>query len=355
MIVFVGNEEHGDYINDIARKYGWESAFIKPEYDINNQTSEIFKYQNIKVIVYEIVQYTTEASELADVISKIQKANNAKVVIHGAGVTPKSNVIMELRYRGIEDFIFGWTLSEKKDQLIACIEGTGEKMFSEDDLDVKEDTEEESSKARTVGIAGAVSRIGTTTQAIQLVKYLMLQGYKACYVQMNEHGWVEELIEAYADVEEEKEIGKAVYKSVDLFYRLDKLSEVLKLNYDYYVYDYGVYWERGFQKISFLEKDLKIFVVGVKPGEFKKTYSLIENNFYQDVQYIFSFIPNDEEEYEDTYELMGDKREVTYFAPDCRDPFIYSGSEIYKKILPVEQIAKESVKEKRRFFSRKRR
>lgn len=353
MIIFVGNEEHGDYINDIAKKYGWESAFIKSDYDINHQTSEIFQYQNVKVIVYEIMQYTTPAAELADVIAKIQKANNAKVVIYGEGVSPESNIIMELRYRGIEDYIFGWTLSEKKEQLIACIEGTGEKLALIDDME-PEENEEEVSKAKTVGVAGAVPRIGTTTQAIQLVKYLMLQGYKACYIQMNEHGWVEELIDAYADVEVDKEIGKAVYKSVDLFYRLDKLSEVLKLNYDYYVYDYGVYWERGFQKISFLEKDLKIFVVGVKPGEFKKTYRLIENNFYQDVQYIFSFIPEDEEEYEDTYELMGDKKEVTYFATDCRDPFVYSGSEIYKKLLPVEQMVKETAKEKRRFFRKRR-
>ena len=35
----------------------------------------------------------------------------------------------------------------------------------------------------------------------------MYKGYKACYIQMNNHGYVEELMDAYEGVEEEKLIG----------------------------------------------------------------------------------------------------------------------------------------------------
>lgn len=51
---------------------------------------------------------------------------------------------------------------------------------------------------------------------------------------------------------------------------------------------------------------------------------------------------------------MAEKKKSTFFAPDCRDPFVYTGSEIYEQILPVESIVKEDVpKKKRRFFGRR--
>lgn len=190
--------------------------------------------------------------------------------------------------------------------------------------------------------------------AIQLIKYLNLKGYKACYVQLNNHAWVENMINDYAEVEQDVEIGKATYKSVDMFYRIDKLPEILKLDYDYFIYDYGVYWDVDFNKTSFLEKDLMLFCLGAKPGEFDKSYKVIENNFYQAATYIFIFVPEDEEEKKDIYELMAEKKEATFFAPDCRDPFVYTGSEIYEKILPVESIIEEETpKKKRRLFGRR--
>ena len=186
------------------------------------------------------------------------------------------------------------------------------------------------------------------------IKYLNLKGYKACYVQLNNHAWVENMINDYAEVEQDVEIGKATYKSVDMFYRIDKLPEILKLDYDYFIYDYGVYWDVDFNKTSFLEKDLMLFCLGAKPGEFDKSYKVIENNFYQAATYIFIFVPEDEEEKKDIYELMAEKKEATFFAPDCRDPFVYTGSEIYEKILPVESIIEEETpKKKRRLFGRR--
>jgi len=70
------------------------------------------------------------------------------------------------------------------------------------------------------------------------------------------------------------------------------------------VFDYGVAGENGFNKISFLEKEQQIFVVGSKPGgEFEKTYDVIKNNFYNNVFYIYNFVAEGEQE--DIKELMG--------------------------------------------------
>lgn len=356
MIVFIGSEEKGAYIQDVAQKYGWESAFIKPELDIRNQTSDIFNLSNVKVMVYDISQYSNTAKEIAEVIARLKVANNAKPVIHAEGYNPQSRIVMELHYAGINDFIFASFLSEKKEELIQCIEGTREKLPFEELQEEEPEEEPEKGKAGTIGIVGATARMGTTTQALQFVKYLMMKGYKACYIEMNEHGWVEELIKWYGDVEVSEELGKAHYSGVDLYYRMERLTDVLNQDYDFFVYDYGVYSDRGFNKISFLEKDLKVFTVGAKPGELDKTFDLIDNNFYQGINYIFGFVPEDLEEQEAIYDLMGDRKDRTFFAEDCRDPFVYTGSGIYEQMFPVEEIVEQSAKKKRKgFFRRKNR
>lgn len=356
MILFVGKQEKaGGWMEDVAKRHGWEAAYVPASFNIQTQVDQILSYSACKVIIYDIEQYSQPAKEIAEVIHRIEQANQAKVVIYASGYNPKSTIIMELLYHGIKYFIYGAYLTDKKEELDRCIKGETEAHEEQANREPIDEVTIERTACKTVGIAGAVPRMGTTTQAIQFVKYLIFAGWKACYIEMNSHGWVEELAEAYADVSLDGEIGKATYQGVDLFYRPEKLPEVLKLGYDYYVYDYGVYSDQDFNKISFLEKDIQIFVVGTKPGEFMKTYHLIENNFYRNVVYIFNFVREDQEEYKEIYDLMGDKRETTYFAPDCRDPFHYSNAKLYSQILPVEPGKEQrEVKRKKGFWKRKR-
>lgn len=159
---------------------------------------------------------------------------------------------------------------------------------------------------------------------------------------MNSHSYVEELAESYSDVKRDKDIGMVTYQQVDMYYRLDKLQDVRKKEYDFFVYDYGCYNEPGFNKVSFLERDVQVFVVGSKPGEFDRTYDVIKNNFYNNVFYIFNYVA--ESEKKDLLELMEDKAECTFFADDIRDPFTYSASGIYEKIFPVKTRNQENKK-----------
>lgn len=355
MIIFAGKEEKGYFIRDVAEKRGMKAAFVRNSMDIKEQINEILKYGGCKFIVYDIEQYINPSEEIAETVSRIRIANEAVPVIFARGYNAKSDLIMQLRFHGIRNFIFSDNLSDTKAELEACMDGRINPDLKELDLPEEEEKEELSQNgivAKDIGIAGAVPRMGTTTQAVQFVKYLMFKGYHACYVQMNDHGWVEELAEAYEEVETDKELGRVTFRGVEMYYRLEKLQEVRKMGYDYYVYDYGVFNDRDFNKISFLEKDLQIFVVGTKPGEFMKTYELIENNFYNNVMYIFNYILDDRQEHEDIYELMQEKQEVTYFAPDCRDPFLYSNDPLYEAILPVEEIVHEEKAKKRWFFGR---
>lgn len=354
MILFVGSEEKGFFVKELAEKRNIEMAYISPKLHIQDQVQEILKVPYVDQIVYDVSQYESTAEDIANVIDRIKKANNATPIILAEGYSKDMLVIRRLCFSGVTQFVFDSFLADKIQTLEQCIDGINEPLIPEDGEEFSEEPEVEGqTSARTIAVAGAIHRMGTTTQALQFVKYLMSKGYKVCYIQMNSHGWVEELKEAYMEVEIDQDLGKVTFKEVDMFYKQDKIKEILKLGYDFFVYDYGVYSEWDFNKVSFLEKEIQVFVVGTKPGEFMKTYELIENNFYNNVYYIYNFIPNTKGEHEDTMELMQGKESMTYFADECRDPFTFSGSELYEKILPVESIVVEEVQKRHFFWKRK--
>lgn len=206
-------------------------------------------------------------------------------------------------------------------------------------------------KVKTIGVAGAVRRMGTTTQALQIVKYLKFNGYKAAYFEMNNHGFVKAVREFYEDSQYDEMEGLTEYQNVDMYYKAERLKEVQDKDYEYIVYDYGVYSEHDFNKVSFLEKDIQIFVVGSKPDEFEKTYDLIKSNFYNDVFYVFNFTSDAEKK--DIKELMEDKADKTFFADESKDPFTFGNSKIYSEMIPIEDKS-EQKKEKKSGFFRKR-
>ena len=96
MILFVGSEEKGHFIREVAKSYQWNAAFVHPKLDIFSQVQEILQYPDCKVIVYDVEQYVMNAQEIADEIRKIQLANNAVPVIYAPGYNPKSDLVMHL-------------------------------------------------------------------------------------------------------------------------------------------------------------------------------------------------------------------------------------------------------------------
>ena len=72
-----------------------------------------------------------------------------------------------------------------------------------DGIDIKEAEEPQQiirQKVKTIGIAGTIPRIGTTTTSLQLVKYIESRGYNAAYVEINTLKYIEQCEKLYADV-----------------------------------------------------------------------------------------------------------------------------------------------------------
>lgn len=358
-MVFAGSMERGYWIADFCKIEKINLNTVEPGLKIEEQINAILKHGKQDYTIFDAAQYIDDAAELAEGIKKICAANNSKAIILASGYNTKSEVVFTLWLSGIRCFILSVAIADMRDELEKCLNG----YYEANDIEsVRESVKEREKEAeyinniKMIGVAGACSRIGTTTFAIQIVKYLQFHGYRVAYIQMNSTKYVDMIKEWYDEeqVREDSEIGCVTYENVDHYYRLDKLSDVLKLGYDFYVYDYGTYFDTAFNRISFLEKDYKIFVCGSDPMELNATVDIVRSYFYDSVKYIFNFVGAGGRD--DIADLMNNvKMEDCYLPEFVPDKYTLTDTESYSGLIPLEKKKSlEKVKsQKKRLFGRK--
>lgn len=355
-ILFVGDNIAGNFALDFCDRKGYHLSYTGSFTRIQNIVNLVLD-QNYQVVIVNIEMFIDEPSIIADTLSRIEKANNAKYIIFAPGYDTNASIIVSLIKKDFKNFIFAIGRGGQIDQFEKSLNGFYDANGMDEILPVIEEVESEAalpqkSSYKTIGIAGSLTRIGTTTQAIQIVKYLTLSGYKACYIQMNSHPFIDSISTWYSDCQTNPDIGLVQYMNVDL-YKKDKINEILKMGYDYYVKDYGVYASNDFENLSFLEQDINIIVAGAKPEEINEITNFLHSSYYNDAYYIFSHIP--ETDQKDILEMMEEKSSFTFFSNYTPDPFVYSSQSdgIYQKLLKVESRLDSHVKKKRFSFFRK--
>ena len=358
-LLFVGTIEQGF----VFEEYANEVIYTGRNDTIAGQLSNILKNEKYDYIAIDVAHSAEHYSEQVSAIEKIQTAANAPVIVVAIGFSKNSVLVQSLRKIGVKYFVTSPILSQQKEQIQLVLNGVPTE-FSEDEnpeppvLDVPQKKPDEVKNATTViSVVGACHRIGTTTQAIQIVKFLLLQGKRAAYVELNNTNYVNRLQRLY-DVpcsDEDKDAGRVTYESVDMYNKPQKITDVLHGYYgayDFLVYDFGCFTDKDFNLINFLERDVRIIVGGTKPNEIDIVSAIIAKTLINDVFYIFSFCPPDEQS--DVLELMENKAEQTVFAPLSPDPFLYAANNdtVYRKLIKINDENRRADKKpkKRSFF-----
>lgn len=204
---------------------------------------------------------------------------------------------------------------------------------------------------KKIGVIGIMPRIGTTTQAVQLVKTLSALGKKACYIQENDSAFLDSLELFFSEVKKDNERGRLVYQ--DIFFYKDK-NYAYSQDYDYLVFDYGNCADLEQLPADFYANDLRIVICGGNAEEVAALTTL-SHQLYQDenIIYIFSFV--DPEDYSEVSDLMGDRRERVFFAPFTPECFrLYEDSaKLYREMLGFKE--EQTSKSRRGFCWRRRR
>lgn len=171
-------------------------------------------------------------------------------------------------------------------------------------------------KITTVGIIGIMPRIGTTTQAVMLTRYLNEAGIRACYVEENDTQFCDCLMTLYDDVSYDSDRDCLVKENLTLY--KEETRSFVATDVAYRIVDYGYITKNGFPE-NYLKKDIKIIVCGTAPLEIANLISNVEMMYDVDLNYIFSL--SDEQHYQEVLEVMGTKKDKCFLSPNIPDSF----------------------------------
>jgi len=183
------------------------------------------------------------------------------------------------------------------------------------------------SKTVTIAICGAQPRIGTTTQAFQLLQYLQIRGYDVAFIDLSGNGYIDQLRKLYGGVE--KNGSCIIYEGIHMYQSVLDLNE----SYQYMVKDYGSFQNDNFNEISYLEQDIHIVCSGVKPNEIFEVSPILQKSEFNHVKFIFSFVPPDNRSA--ILKQMTNRAASTFFVGYNPDLFSYdaTSNKVYRQII----------------------
>ena len=198
--------------------------------------------------------------------------------------------------------------------------------------DIPDSGELSSTQKITVGVAGVCTRIGTTTQAMQIAHYLYYEGHKVAYVEMNGSGFLDSLLRRFEDVKEDRN-GNITYNRLTMA-KKENLRTVLTPDIEYLVFDYGSILSNSFDRISFAERNVQVLVAGVSPDELDRTTAALSDPLFNRCRLLFSFVP--EYDRASVEMMMTNRRKDTFFTAYTPDMFLSERAmdKVYRQILP---------------------
>ncbi len=360
MIRFVGSEK-SYYAKEVA-----ETLKLPFEHnsDITYWTLKSVEQESLKspceFLVIDIGYLTESSDEIAASIQKISLSITSKIIIIAEGFADDSTLMSKIKELNLSLFFITSqnpaTVKEKYEYAFTGLKK--EKMEKNQEIPHKPLSPNSQpyvlntkNNFETIAVAGCMSRIGTTTQCIQIAKYFVSNGKAACVVEMNQSGHIKLMSDYYATQYIDKELGQVKIENVDLFYNPENISRILNMGYDYIIYDFGAF-HKQFPQIQFIEKQYKFIVAGTKPNELVQTLPVLQAFSHDDINYIFSFTP--EIDQKDILELMQDKKQKTFFAGYIPDAFTLLSQSIttFESVFSSTSVSvvQEKKKNKFRFF-----
>lgn len=204
-------------------------------------------------------------------------------------------------------------------------------------------------KITTIGVIGIMPRIGTTTQAIMLTRFLNEAGIRACYVEENNSQFCDCLTSLYDEVIYDSDRDCLIKDSLTLY--KEESRSFIANDVAYRIVDYGYLTDNGFPE-NYLKKDIKIIVCGTAPLEIAHLVSNVKLMYDIDLNYIFSL--SDNQHYQEILNIMGTKKDFCYLSPNVSDSFDTPAKVcgyIYNCILniniPINEMNPDNQKKKR--------
>ena len=340
MIIFIGSEEHGFFLNEISQEEVSYTGTIEL-----NQLTEHANSITSSCIIIDITQWAESSELITKEICSVAMLTRSKIIIYAVGFATNSILCNSLKVCGLHNIITAGNLSDIKAEFMDFYTNNDNKII-ENPLVQNTPSDTKNPMAITIAVAGSQNRIGTTVQCFQIAKYLTAKGFKAAYLEFNKTNYLQQLKKLFNLSEDDFSFeGINMYSAKDV-------NRILQ-EYDYIVYDYGSITDKSFNQYSFLEKSKCIIVCGATPSEIDYStaaLSLFQNN--QNIIYLFNFVPQADET--DIAALMGNHQVV--FSPLIPDMFtvLLDQQNLYENIIDQNTAPTIPQRKKKGIFSLRR-
>ena len=340
--VFVGSlKEDSGYIVEVLQEKEYE-IIQAGEYDQIEKTINPVLESQAEIAVYDL-PLNDDPLEIVEVIDSIQQSRGGKKIIFlAAGMGKNTPVIDALRKAGYVNFVLDSTYGAKKEKFARCLTNFYES--NADRLDRELSDTELPRELHFTAFAGAQTRIGTTTQAIQYAGYLADCGKRVCYVEETGDFFPQKLFETYQYAAES---GDCITYAGIPMYTGKTMQEMLKMNYEHFVLDFGsIEREQFAASLFFDERMQRVIVAGTKPQEWTHTKYVLANALCKDAAYILSFA-----DISDVEAVSGAFFQMPLFAGYIPDMFARDQEDLalgYRRLFPEEETKRKKENRKKK-------
>ena len=224
--------------------------------------------------------------EIMEAVMAFKSMYYSRLIIFAERMNYSNPFVSRLVEEGIYNIITATEIEEIKSEIVMCVsdEGMGYhdiiKGFAAGELTPEYSFKEETI---TIGVAGVLSRIGTTTTAMNLANYLASIGAKVSYIEANANNHLNTLPDAYKGMKAEDDCIR--YKGVNYM----TIKSGNKENSNFSVFDFGVLNDGNLKALKYSK--VVIICGGYKPYEFKALHNAMMKLKELSINIILSFIP----------------------------------------------------------------
>lgn len=261
-------------------------------------------------------------NEIIEAITAFKAMYDSRIIIFAEGLKREDEIISRLIEEKIYNVIISKEIQEIKDEILKCLSHIGK---TEEDWNLKETHENQyifNHKNVKIAVAGVSSRVGTTTTAFNMARFLFNIGAKVSYTEANDSGHLKEIADYYEFLKIENYYR---YKGVEYYPNKQFPNDV-----NYQIFDLGSLYKGNIA--IFKSCNIKILCSGSKPYELIETYEAI--NSIKDVNYniLFTSVSNEENfKIRKSFENSKDNIHFLKYSPSLFDGNI--NEDIYKEII----------------------
>ncbi len=293
--------EGNKYILDKAT-----SKYTDVEYiDFVNRTSntiDLIEYKKAillhgpDVVYIGLSNLNIDNKKNLEVLNDIYLSRHLKIIIDN-DLDYKENSLLINSFKTVNCFILQGNLTQKEEQLLSILNGSNtldniniidsrekEEKYLNEKYNLPSNTLEVTIQKR-IAIVGSMPRIGTTTLAMQLIKFLQAQSKRVCYVECNLNGYIDNLAYSYG---QEVVDDKFNISNTTLYKGMQSLSQKDYDKYDYVIKDYGDY--RGINLNDIASNDVIISIMGLKANEIEYNLPIYKAFNNLNAIYFYNFV-----------------------------------------------------------------